>query len=127
MTGNREMIWRLVLASAGLVGAVGVASAAAASHSGESRNLGSIAMICLAHGPALLALGLFGQGRLLKIAASLLTLGTFFFVADLGVREWLGHGLFPGAAPLGGIGMIGGWLTLVVAAFFCGENRLGFR
>ena len=117
MASDRAMIWRVILASAGLVGAVGVASAAAASHAGESRNLGSIAMICLAHAPALLALGLAGQGRLLAIAAGVLGLGTLFFAADLGVREWLGHGLFAGAAPLGGIGMIGGWLLLCAAAF----------
>jgi uncharacterized membrane protein YgdD (TMEM256/DUF423 family) len=38
------------------------------------------------------------------------------FAGDLGMREWLGHGMFPGAAPLGGVGMIGGWLAIVGAA-----------
>ncbi|WEK05478.1 MAG: DUF423 domain-containing protein [Candidatus Devosia phytovorans] len=105
---------RVLLAAAGLVGAVGVASAAASSH-GDSRNLGSIAMICLAHGPALLALALAGRGRLLRFAGWILLVGTALFAGDLAVREWLGHGLFPGAAPIGGIGLIGGWATIILA------------
>lgn len=115
MTGERDVMQRLTLAAAGLVGAIGVASAAAASHGGESRNLGAIAAICLAHGPALLALALAGRGRLLAWAGVPLALGTVIFAADLGIREWLGHGLLPGAAPLGGVAMIGGWLALIVA------------
>ena len=107
---------RALLASAGLIGALGVMAAAGASHAGESRNLGSIAMICLAHGPALLALALAGRGRLLGLAGALLAVGTLLFAADLGVREWLGHGLTPGAAPFGGVAMIGGWLAVLVAA-----------
>jgi uncharacterized membrane protein YgdD (TMEM256/DUF423 family) len=50
------------------------------------------------------------------LAAALLALGTLVFVADLGMREWQGHGLFAGAAPLGGLGMIAGWLTLASTA-----------
>ncbi|KKC30957.1 DUF423 domain-containing protein [Devosia psychrophila] len=114
MAGDRDTM-RLVLAAAGLIGAAGVASAAAASHAGESRNLAAIAAICLSHGPALLALGLFGQGRLLGLASVLIAAGTMIFAGDLGMREWVGHGLFPGAAPIGGVGMIGGWLVIVVA------------
>jgi uncharacterized membrane protein YgdD (TMEM256/DUF423 family) len=116
MAGESDTVQRLVLASAGLVGAVGIGAAAAASH-GDSRNLAAIAAICLAHGPALLALGLVGRGRALGLAAALMAAGTVVFVSDLGMREWLGHALFSGAAPLGGAGMIGGWLTIVVAAF----------
>ncbi|WP_240229828.1 DUF423 domain-containing protein [Devosia lacusdianchii] len=105
---------RAILAAAGLVGAVGVMAAAAASHSGESRNLGAIAAICLAHGPALLALGLAGRGRVLEWAAIILALGTIVFAGDLGMREWLGRGAFPGAAPLGGGAMIVGWLAAAI-------------
>jgi len=116
MDERRWMDRGALLALAGLIGAVGVASAAAASH-GESRNLGSIAMIGLAHGPVLVALALVGQGRLLGVAGWLIAAGTVLFVGDLGVREWLGHGLFPGAAPIGGMGMILGWLALIPASF----------
>lgn len=104
----------LLVVAAGLTGAVGVMAAAAASHGGESRNLGAIAMICLAHGPALLALGLAGRGRVLLGSGVLLALGMLAFAGDLGTREWLGHGLFPAAAPLGGGAMILGWLGVVL-------------
>ena len=116
MSERNDMAWRLVLALAGVIGAAGVMAAAAASHGGEARNLGAVATIGLAHGPALLALGLAGRGRVLGLAAALLGAGTLIFIGDLGMREWLGQGLFPGAAPLGGAGMIGGWLAIVVAA-----------
>jgi uncharacterized membrane protein YgdD (TMEM256/DUF423 family) len=106
---------RLLIAAGGIAGAVGVATAAAASH-GESRNLSVIASICLAHGPALLALGLAGASRLFWWSAILLAGGTVLFAADLAAREWVNHGLFTGAAPLGGMGMIAGWLALVIAA-----------
>lgn len=115
--GDSGLAWRRVaLAMAGMLGAVGVVAAAGASHGGDQRNLSAIAAIGLAHGPALLALALAGRGRMLGMAAALLATGTVVFVADLGMREWLEHGLFPGAAPLGGVGMIGGWLAIVAAA-----------
>jgi uncharacterized membrane protein YgdD (TMEM256/DUF423 family) len=116
------MTQRLTLAAAGLIGAAGVMAAAAASHGGDSRNLAAIAAIGLAHGPALLALALAGRGRVLGIAAALLAAGTIIFAVDLGLREWLGQGMFPGAAPLGGVGMIGGWLAIVVAALLPGRR-----
>ncbi|MFP9138076.1 DUF423 domain-containing protein [Devosia sp. XGJD_8] len=118
MAGETDGMGRLVLGVAGLVGAVGVAAAAAASHDGNSRSLAAIAAICLAHGPALLALALAGRGRVLSLATLLLAAGTLVFAGDLGMREWLGHGLFPGAAPLGGAGLIGGWLVIVAGALF---------
>ena len=110
-----ELGSRPVIVAAGLAGAVGVMAAAGASHAGESRNLSAIAMICLAHGPALLALGLLGRGRVLGLASALLAFGTILFAADLAVREWLGHGVFVGAAPLGGAGMICGWFMVIAA------------
>lgn len=105
---------RVMLVTAGLVGAAGVIAAAGASHSGESRNLAAIATICLAHGPALLALGLLGQSRLMMAAGLVLALGTAVFAGDLGMREWRGHALFAGAAPLGGGAMIVGWLGIAL-------------
>lgn len=115
MQSRQDVADRLVLVAAGIIGAVGVMSAAAASHGGESRNLAAMAAICLAHGPTLLALGLARRGRLLSLAAGCIGLGTIVFAADLGLREWLGHGAFAGAAPLGGLTMITGWLLLGVA------------
>ncbi len=110
-----ELGSRPVIVAAGLAGAVGVMAAAGASHAGGSHNLSAIAMICLAHGPALLALGLLGRGWVLGLASALLAFGTILFAADLAVREWLGHGVFVGAAPLGGAGMICGWFMVIAA------------
>jgi uncharacterized membrane protein YgdD (TMEM256/DUF423 family) len=109
---------RVLLVAAGVLGAVGVMAAAGASHGGESRNLSAIATICLAHGPAVLALGLAAKGRLLVGAGLVLAIGTLVFAGDLGIREWLGHSLFPGAAPLAGGAMILGWASVAVAAAF---------
>ena len=72
-------------------------------------------MIFLAHAPILAALGLHGRGRTILVAASVLAVGTLVFGGDLALRQWLGHGLFPGAAPLGGGAMILGWLGLSLA------------
>lgn len=107
---------RVLIGCGGVVGACGVAAAAASSHAESVRNLGALSTIFLAHGPALLALGLAGRGRVMLGAALVLALGTLVFGADLFLREWLGHSLFPGAAPLGGGLMILAWLGLALSA-----------
>lgn len=109
-----SMLSRTLMIFAGLLGAAGVAAAAGASH-GESRNLSAIATIFLAHAPALLALAMLGKGRVLSVASLVLALGAMVFGGDLALREWAGHGLFPGAAPLGGGAMILGWLGVAIA------------
>lgn len=107
---------RLTLAIGALFGATGVITAAAASHVGDPY-YGHISAITLAHGPVLVALALFGlRHRLFSIAALLLALGTVIFCTDLLVRSHFGHSLFPFAAPIGGFGMIGGWVVLFIAA-----------
>ena len=108
---------QIVLGLAGLLGGTGVALAAAASHLGDEHLLGAASTLCLAHAPALLALGLSGVGsRTLRAAAGLLGIGTLLFAGDLITRHVTGGGLFPGAAPLGGAGMMAGWLAVIVAA-----------
>lgn len=108
-------VQRLLIGCGGLVGACGVAAAAASSHGEAVRNLGALSTIFLAHGPTLLALGLAGRGRVMLGAALALALGTLLFGADLAVRQWLGHSFFPGAAPLGGGLMILAWLGLAIS------------
>ncbi len=109
---------RLFLVLAGLFGALGVATAAAASHGTDARNLAAISAIALAHAPALLVLALAGQGRVLATAGVILSVGTLLFSSDLAVRHWTGAPLFPGAAPLGGGALILGWIVMSVAAVF---------
>ncbi|WP_375451914.1 DUF423 domain-containing protein [uncultured Devosia sp.] len=110
---------RITIALAGVLGGGGVMAAAGAAHGGAGSNLGSIAMVCLAHGPALLALGLAGpRGRLFAAAAILLGLGTLVFAGDLLARQYLGRAAFPLAAPLGGMGMIAGWIAVIAAGLW---------
>ncbi len=116
---------RVMLAMAGLTGAIGVMAAAAASHTGESRNLAAIASVCLSHGPALLALALYAGSTWLTRAGLLLAAGTGLFAADLATREWLGHSLFPLAAPIGGGAMIIAWVLLAFTAIVAGRHKTG--
>ena len=109
---------RWLLAIAGLLGAAGVALSALASHIGDTRLLGNAATICLAHGPALLALFAGYERIRTALAAGLLIgLGSLLFTLDLVSRSQLGQGLFPMSAPLGGMAMILGWLAVLIGAF----------
>ncbi|PYB73270.1 DUF423 domain-containing protein [Rhizobium wuzhouense] len=115
MTILEESRWASV--AAGLIGASGVALAAAASHAGGEQLLRPASTICLAHAPALVALSLAGDRiRLGGLVALGMTLGTLLFAGDLVARHFLGSGLFPMTAPTGGLTLIASWLVLAVAA-----------
>jgi uncharacterized membrane protein YgdD (TMEM256/DUF423 family) len=49
-------------------------------------------------------------------AASGFVVAAVLFAADLSLRQYAGHGLFPYAAPTGGTLLIVSWLALAVAA-----------
>jgi uncharacterized membrane protein YgdD (TMEM256/DUF423 family) len=106
---------RILIVVAGLLGAIGVATAAAASHEEDVRNVAAISAMSLAHAPALLAIALAGRGRAFLVAGVLMAVGCAVFVADLASRQWMGNPLFPGAAPIGGGGLILSWLGVVVS------------
>lgn len=107
--------WTVVLS--GLIGAAGVALAAAASHAGGEALLRPASSICLAHAPALLALALGGNRlRFGSPVALVMAAGTVLFSGDLVARHFLGSGVFPMAAPTGGLALIGSWLTLAIGA-----------
>ena len=109
----------LILFLSGILGATGVALAAAASHGADTRLLGSASTMCLVHAPALIALhAAYRQIRTATLAALLISFGTLLFASDLLARHFLGSGLFPMAAPTGGTTMILGWLVVAVGAFF---------
>jgi uncharacterized membrane protein YgdD (TMEM256/DUF423 family) len=106
-----------ILVAAGLLGLSGVALAAAASHGADPRLLGGASSMCLAHAPALLALGGFAHPlRLGLAAAAAMAVGTFVFSGDLVLRHFAGHGLFPMSAPAGGMLMMLGWALVAVGA-----------
>jgi uncharacterized membrane protein YgdD (TMEM256/DUF423 family) len=103
---------------AGLMGVFGVAAAAAASHGADPRLLGGASAMCLAHAPALIALHAgWAHFRTAAVSVLLLAAGTALFAADLTMRHFAGHGLFPMSAPLGGLTMMAGWLAVAAGAF----------
>lgn len=107
---------RLALFLAGVLGAGGVAAAAAASHAGDERVFGAIALIALVHAAVLLAFGLSSDtGVLLRSGALAIGTGACLFSADLAARHFLGRGLFPMSAPFGGTAIIAGWVLVALA------------
>jgi uncharacterized membrane protein YgdD (TMEM256/DUF423 family) len=112
----------LFLIIAGVFGAAGIALAAAGAHAAPSAALDSAANILLFHalgilgGVALLQQGVLSR-QLALIALAAWALGTTLFSTDVALRAFVGHRLFPMAAPTGGIILILAWLVLATAAF----------
>ena len=104
----------LVLAG-GLCGAAGVALSAAAAHLGGAFT-GTVASFLLAHAAVLLAIGLVGGNRLLRIGGFVLLVGLVLFCGDMLARDFLGGRLVPFAAPVGGSLLILGWLVVAASA-----------
>lgn len=115
---------RLFGVFAGLFGMCGIGLAAAASHMDDQRLLGSAALMCLVHAPALV--GLIAMGNRLRFTAlsgAFLILGVFLFSGDLVKRHFTGTGLFPMSAPSGGMIMMAGWLAIALGALFPPSER----
>ncbi len=114
---------RVTLIAAGVSGAVGVAAAAASAHGGDQRLMGAVALVALAHAPALLVLALVAPRRLpFRAASILLMVGVTLFCGDLALRAFAGHGLFALAAPTGGVALMLGWLAAGAGALFAGNQ-----
>src|ERR1700761_5014697 len=103
---------------AALMGAGGVALAAASTHAGGGDFGRTAAEYLTLHAAALLGVAASARasaprrgGRLL-IAGAGLALGTILFSADLATRAFAGSRLFAFAAPIGGSLMILSWLAL---------------
>lgn len=112
---------RLAVVLAGLMGAVGVALAAAAAHQPDAARLGSASSMLLFHASAVAGAALLtGHGIARRgpglIAAFGFVAGAALFAGDLMLRQYAGHGLFPMAAPTGGTLLILSWLVLALAA-----------
>ena len=108
---------RPLLAAAGLCGALGAGIAAAASHRADP-NLAVAGNFLLFHAPALIGLSLLAGNRIASIAGWVLVIALILFAGDLASLSQLGHGLFPLAAPLGGMALIIGWLLVIAAGVF---------
>lgn len=125
MTDGWPLADRLLTLAGGLAGAAGVGLSAAASHAGGAFT-GTAATMLLVHGPALLAVGLLGGtrgGRPLRLGAWCLAVGLLLFAGDLLARDYAGRGLFPMAAPTGGMLMILGWLIAAASAMMASGRR----
>jgi uncharacterized membrane protein YgdD (TMEM256/DUF423 family) len=113
-----------------LMGAGGVALAAAATHANGGEMGQTAAYFLILHAAALLGLIACASAcatdapftRALLLAGACLGLGAVIFSSDLAQRAFAGARLFPMAAPMGGSLMIVGWLA-IAAVFVWGVTR----
>lgn len=110
----------LLVLVAGLMGAGGIALAAASAHAFPNAGLDSAGHMLSLHAAAVLggaaALHAGTLWRPLGLVALFgFVLGAFLFAGDIVLRAVAGHRLFPMAAPAGGVTMILSWLALAVA------------
>jgi uncharacterized membrane protein YgdD (TMEM256/DUF423 family) len=115
------MATTIFIALAGLMGAAGIALAAASAHAAPGAGLDSAAYMLLFHAAALVGgAALMQQGVLWRPLAFIVlaawVVGTGLFSGDIAMRAFAGHRLFPFAAPSGGMIMIAAWLALTVSA-----------
>ena len=111
----------ILIVLGGLMGACGIILAAVGAHAAPGAGLDSAAYILLFHAAALLGgVALLHQALvwrpLMLVALAAWVLGGALFSGDIALRASLGHGLFPMAAPTGGIILIFAWLALAAAA-----------
>lgn len=111
---------RLLMAAAGLLGALGVVTAAMAAHGtaamaayGDGNELlRTASLFLMIHGVAIAAAAALRQ----PWSGGLMVLGSLLFCGDLMARAWLGHRILPFAAPAGGSILILGWLALALGS-----------
>jgi uncharacterized membrane protein YgdD (TMEM256/DUF423 family) len=116
---------RLLSALAAFALATGVALSAYAAHAGGETRLATASQFLMIQGAALLAgAAVLRQsgGRLAALALMATLAGTALFCGDLVLRGMELGRLFPMAAPLGGLLMIGGW-ALFGATMLIGRGR----
>jgi uncharacterized membrane protein YgdD (TMEM256/DUF423 family) len=114
-------LFRILVALAGLMGAAGVALAAASAHQPDATRLAAPSSMLLFHASAVLAAVLLAERRIIHVGIGLAAAFGFvaaaaLFAGDLTLRQYAGHGLFPMAAPSGGTLLIVSWLLLAFAA-----------
>lgn len=114
--------FRIIVIAAGLMGAAGVILGAVAAHTtGSGALVVSASSMLSMHAPAAMLAVLLVDRQIIRpriglAAAGGFVAGAILFGADMLVRQFLGHHLFPMAAPSGGTLMIVSWFLLVAAA-----------
>jgi uncharacterized membrane protein YgdD (TMEM256/DUF423 family) len=115
------MALAVLILLAGLMGAGGVILAAAGAHAAPNAGLSGAAYMLLFHAAAVLGgAALVQQGVLWRpLALAVLIgwiVGAALFSGDIAARAFIGHRLFPFAAPTGGTILIAAWIALCGAA-----------
>jgi uncharacterized membrane protein YgdD (TMEM256/DUF423 family) len=115
--------FRIIVFAAGLMGAAGVILAAVAAHKAGGTLLPAASSMLLFHAPAALLAVLLADRQIIRpwlglVAAGGFVVGATLFSTDLTVLQFLGHRLFPMAAPSGGTLMILSWFLLAIAAIW---------
>ena len=118
---TRTGAFRILIILAGVMGADGVILAATSAHTPDATRLASASMMLLFHATAVLGtVALIERGVVhlqIGLASAIgFVVATALFAGDLVMRQYAGSGLFPMAAPTGGMLLIGSWLTLAVSA-----------
>jgi uncharacterized membrane protein YgdD (TMEM256/DUF423 family) len=110
----------LILAAvAALMGAAGVALAAAGVHENGGELAERAALFLLLHAAAALAIAAhvriaIASARLLVIVGFVMEAGALLFSAELAIHVFTGERIFAFAAPLGGTTMILSWVALAI-------------
>jgi uncharacterized membrane protein YgdD (TMEM256/DUF423 family) len=117
----RTGLLRILIILAGVMGADGVILAAASAHQPDATRLASASSMLLFHAAAILgAVALIERGivhlQIGLVAAFGYVIAASLFAGDLTMRQYIGHGLFPMAAPTGGTLLIASWIALAVSA-----------
>ncbi len=114
-------LFRILIVLAGVMGADGVMLAAASAHLPDAARLASASSMLLFHAAAILGTVALAERGVIHLGIGILAAAGFFvatalFAGDLTLRHFVGHGLFPMAAPTGGGLLVASWLALAVAA-----------
>jgi uncharacterized membrane protein YgdD (TMEM256/DUF423 family) len=112
---------------AALMGAAGVALAAAGVHASGGELAERGALFLLLHAAAALAIAAHARvatasGRALVTIGFVMEAGATLFSAELAARAFTGDRIFPFAAPIGGSTMMLSWVALAVA-FAAADRR----
>ena len=116
-----DRAFRSLVVLAAIMGADGVILAALSAHLPDATRLGSASSMLLFHATAVLGTVALAERGVIQLGIGLLAASGFvlaaaLFAADLTVRQFADHSLFPMAAPTGGTLLILSWLALAVAA-----------
>ncbi|WP_458759564.1 DUF423 domain-containing protein [Afipia sp. TerB] len=125
---DKPPVLRPAIILSGLMGAAGVALAAASAHQPDATRLASASSMLLFHASAVIGVAVLTARGLAHRCLGMIAVwgfivGAGLFATDLVLRQYAGHSLFPMAAPTGGTLLILSWLTLALAAAWPRKTR----